>query len=106
MSKLLADAQKGDYAVGSFSVANMEMVLGVLKAAKELKKAQKAVAKKAKVEAKATEKAQKEKAKEIASYAKLVKKGIIRVLNIIPLTQISLIRFWIRWLKNLNKDAS
>ena len=36
MSKLLADAQKGDYAVGSFSVANMEMVLGVLKAAKEL----------------------------------------------------------------------
>ena len=37
MSKLLADAQKGDYAVGSFSVANMEMVLGVLKAAKELK---------------------------------------------------------------------
>ena len=37
MSKLLANAQKGDYAVGSFSVANMEMVLGVLKAAKELK---------------------------------------------------------------------
>ena len=37
MSKLLADAQKGDYAVGSFSVANMEMVLGVLKVAKELK---------------------------------------------------------------------
>lgn len=37
MSKLLADAQKGNYAVGSFSVANMEMVLGVLKAAKELK---------------------------------------------------------------------
>ena len=36
MSKLLADAQKGNYAVGSFSVANMEMVLGVLKAAKEL----------------------------------------------------------------------
>ena len=34
MSKLLANAQKGDYAVGSFSVANMEMVLGVLKAAK------------------------------------------------------------------------
>lgn len=36
MSQLLADAQKGNYAVGSFSVANMEMVLGVLKAAKEL----------------------------------------------------------------------
>lgn len=36
MSELLADAQEGDYAVGSFSVANMEMVLGVLKAAKEL----------------------------------------------------------------------
>lgn len=36
MSELLADAQEGNYAVGSFSVANMEMVLGVLKAAKEL----------------------------------------------------------------------
>ncbi len=36
MRDLLADAQDGDYAVGSFSVANMEMVLGVLKAAKEL----------------------------------------------------------------------
>jgi fructose-bisphosphate aldolase class II len=36
MSKLLADAQKGNYAVGSFSVANMEMVLGVLKASEEL----------------------------------------------------------------------
>ena len=36
MSELLADAQQGNYAVGSFSVANMEMVLGVLKAAKEL----------------------------------------------------------------------
>lgn len=34
--ELLADAQKGNYAVGSFSVANMEMVLGVLKAAQEL----------------------------------------------------------------------
>lgn len=31
MRELLADAQKGNYAVGSFSVANMEMVLGVLK---------------------------------------------------------------------------
>ncbi len=36
MRDLLKDAQAGDYAVGSFSVANMEMVLGVLKAAKEL----------------------------------------------------------------------
>ncbi len=36
MSELLADAQEGNYAVGSFSVANMEMVLGVLKAAEEL----------------------------------------------------------------------
>lgn len=36
MRDLLADAQEGDYAVGSFSVANMEMVLGVLQAAKEL----------------------------------------------------------------------
>ena len=36
MRELLADAQKGNYAVGSFSVANMEMVLGVLKAAQEL----------------------------------------------------------------------
>lgn len=36
MRDLLADAQRGNYAVGSFSVANMEMVLGVLKAAKEL----------------------------------------------------------------------
>lgn len=36
MRELLADAQAGDYAVGSFSVANMEMVLGVLQAAKEL----------------------------------------------------------------------
>lgn len=36
MRDLLADAEKGNYAVGSFSVANMEMVLGVLKAAKEL----------------------------------------------------------------------
>lgn len=37
MRDLLADAEKGDYAVGSFSVANMEMVLGVLKACEELK---------------------------------------------------------------------
>ena len=37
MRELLADAMDGNYAVGSFSVANMEMVLGVLKAADELK---------------------------------------------------------------------
>ena len=36
MRDLLADAERGNYAVGSFSVANMEMVLGVLKAAEEL----------------------------------------------------------------------
>lgn len=36
MRDLLKDAKKGNYAVGSFSVANMEMVLGVLKAAEEL----------------------------------------------------------------------
>lgn len=37
MKTLLADAQKGNYAVGSFSVANMEMVLGIIKAAEETK---------------------------------------------------------------------
>ncbi len=37
MKTLLADAEKGNYAVGSFSVANMEMVLGVIKAAEELR---------------------------------------------------------------------
>ncbi len=36
MRDLLKSAQEGNYAVGSFSVANMEMVLGVLKAAEEL----------------------------------------------------------------------
>lgn len=36
MRDLLEDAEIGNYAVGSFSVANMEMVLGVLKAAEEL----------------------------------------------------------------------
>ncbi len=36
MRDLLKDAQNGNYAVGSFSVANMEMVLGGLKAAEEL----------------------------------------------------------------------
>jgi fructose-bisphosphate aldolase class II len=37
MKQLLSDAQKGNYAVGSFSIANMEMVLGVIKAAEETK---------------------------------------------------------------------
>ena len=36
MRDLLADAEKGNYAVGSFSVANMEMVLGAVQAAEEL----------------------------------------------------------------------
>ncbi len=35
MKDLLLDAQKGGYAVGSFSIANMEMILGVIKAAEE-----------------------------------------------------------------------
>ncbi len=35
MKDLLKDAQKRNYAVGSFSVANMEMVLGIIKAAEE-----------------------------------------------------------------------
>ena len=37
LKTMLAEAEKGNYAVGSFSVANMEMVLGVIKAAEELK---------------------------------------------------------------------
>ncbi len=37
MSTLLRKAREGGYAVGSFSVANMEMVLGVLKAVEETK---------------------------------------------------------------------
>lgn len=36
MKELLEKAEQGNYAVGSFSVANMEMVLGVIKAAEEL----------------------------------------------------------------------
>ena len=36
MKELLKEAQEGNYAVGSFSVANMEMVIGVIKAAEEL----------------------------------------------------------------------
>lgn len=37
MKDLLLKAQEGNYAVGSFSVANMEMILGVVKAAEETK---------------------------------------------------------------------
>ncbi|MBR2731039.1 MAG: class II fructose-bisphosphate aldolase, partial [Clostridia bacterium] len=37
MRDLLRDAGAGGYAVGSFSIANMEMVLGVLKAVEETK---------------------------------------------------------------------
>lgn len=37
MSALLKKAREGGYAVGSFSVSNMEMVLGVLKAVEETK---------------------------------------------------------------------
>ncbi len=37
MSTLLKKAKEGGYAVGSFSVSNMEMVLGVLKAVEETK---------------------------------------------------------------------
>lgn len=35
MKQLLTEAQKGKWAIGSFSVANMEMVLGIIKAAEE-----------------------------------------------------------------------
>lgn len=35
MRDLLEKAEKGNYAVGSFSIANMEMILGVIKAAEE-----------------------------------------------------------------------
>ena len=37
MKNLLRDAQAGAYAVGSFSVANLEMIQGVVKAAEETK---------------------------------------------------------------------
>ena len=37
MSPLLKKAREGGYAVGSFSISNMEMVLGVLKAVEETK---------------------------------------------------------------------
>lgn len=36
MKDLLKKAQDGGYAVGSFSVANMEMILGIIKAAEEM----------------------------------------------------------------------
>lgn len=36
MSALLKDAEKGNYGVGAFSVANMEMIIGGIKAAEEL----------------------------------------------------------------------
>lgn len=35
MTELLQQAMEGDWAVGSFSVANMEMVMGILRAAEE-----------------------------------------------------------------------
>lgn len=37
MKELLLDAEKGNYGVGAFSVANMEMILGAVKAAEEMK---------------------------------------------------------------------
>jgi fructose-bisphosphate aldolase class II len=37
MSQLLEEAQKGNYGIGAFSVANMEMIMGAIKAAEELK---------------------------------------------------------------------
>lgn len=37
MKQLLHEAKQGGYAVGSFSIANMEMILGVIKAAQETK---------------------------------------------------------------------
>ncbi len=36
MKELLYKAKEGNYAVGSFSVANMEMILGIVKAAEEM----------------------------------------------------------------------
>ena len=36
MKKLIDDAEKGNYAVGAFSVGNMEMIMGAIKAAEEL----------------------------------------------------------------------
>lgn len=37
MKELLEDARRGGYAVGSFSVGNMEMILGVIRAAEEMR---------------------------------------------------------------------
>lgn len=36
VKKLLAEAEKGNYAVGGFNVANLEMIFGVIRAAEEL----------------------------------------------------------------------
>lgn len=36
MKELLEDADKSDYGVGAFSIANMEMIMGAVKAAEEL----------------------------------------------------------------------
>lgn len=36
MKTLLEEAEQGNYAVGSFSIANMEMIIGTIKAAEEL----------------------------------------------------------------------
>lgn len=37
LRELLAEAESGKYAVGAFSIANMEMIIGAVKAAEELK---------------------------------------------------------------------
>lgn len=37
MTDMLQDAKRGNYAVGSFSVLNMEMIMGTIKAAEELR---------------------------------------------------------------------
>ena len=37
MRELLKNAKEGNYAVGSFSIANMEMIIGAIKAAEELR---------------------------------------------------------------------
>lgn len=37
MKELLTHAEENNYGVGAFSVANMEMVLGAVKAAEELR---------------------------------------------------------------------
>jgi len=37
MKELLEEADKSDYGIGAFSIANMEMIMGVIRAAEELK---------------------------------------------------------------------